>query len=118
MRTAKQQRNSLRLQLGNQHDYQFLLLDSNGHQQAGFCVCVDISAVGATFIVDREIPLNTNLVLHVIRRDIQIETLPVTVVRANSELNEEERFCCVVRFDEIFENYGRLATDIGEQIAA
>ena len=79
METSQQQRESLRLQLGNQHDYQFVLLDEKGHQQCEFCVCIDISAVGAQFVLNRDISVNTRLVLNVIRHDILIETLPVTV---------------------------------------
>lgn len=110
--TVIQQRESLRLQLGNQQDYQFVLYDKSGHQQCEFCVCVDLSAVGAQFVLDREIPLYTPLVLKVMRRDILLETLPVTVMRSNSELNDEDRFYCSIRFDRPFEHYDRFVEDL------
>ncbi len=118
MQISNKQRESLRLQLGNQQEYEFLLLDAYGHQQCEFCVCVDISAVGAMFVMDREIPPDTKLFLNVIRHDISIETLPVTAMRLNSELNDEERYYCSIRFDKNFEHYNLMVEEIIRQTMA
>lgn len=88
-----------RIQLGNAHKLQFSLFDEVSHQLSAYCICTDISEFGAHFFTDRPYDLDQALRLNIHQNDALIESLPVSVIRADSALNDEERYCAAVKFN-------------------
>ena len=92
-------RESVRLQCGNAENIQFTLVDNQSSNQTNFCVCSDLSEVGAHFFTDREFHPGQKLTLSISLEKQRKRDLPVTVVRADDHLYDEERFCAAVAFD-------------------
>ena len=92
-------RESVRLQCGNSENIQFTLVDNQSSHQTVFCVCSDLSEVGAHFFTDREFHPGQKLTLSIFMEKQHKRDVPVTVVRADDHLYDEERFCAAVAFD-------------------
>ncbi len=96
-------RESARLQCGNTEIIRFTLINLQDNTETKVCVCSDLSAVGAHFFADLEFQPGQKLMLSILARDSVIRSVPVTVVRADTELYDEERFCAAVAFDQPLE---------------
>jgi hypothetical protein len=110
-----------RIQCGNSYPVQFSLIDPKNRQQTSYCICTDLSCCGAHFFTDREFQERQQLEL-VISSDKQIlETVNVTVVRADSSLYDEERFCAALKFHQslaCFEQLAEISNQASQSIAA
>lgn len=96
---TKNTRASVRLQCGNSENIQFTLVDNQSDQQTAFCICSDLSEVGAHFFTDQEFQPGQKLMLSIAIDNKRQRRVPVTVVRADHHLYDEERFCAAVAFD-------------------
>ena len=111
----------MRLQCGNSENIQFILVDNQSKNQTAFCVCSDLSEVGAHFFTDLEFYPGQKLMLSILLEKKGKRDLPVTVVRADHHLYDEERFCAAVAFDKpmkICEELKKLQSTITNLIAA
>ncbi len=111
MKPAREQRHELRLQFGNRHHLDFSLTNNRGDSCTDYCLCTDLSVSGAKFFTSRDIPVGASLLLTLSLEGREIESLPVTVVRCNSELNDEERYCCSVKFNRELASFELLADE-------
>ncbi|MBT8439624.1 MAG: hypothetical protein HKP55_04400 [Gammaproteobacteria bacterium] len=114
-------RESVRLQCGNSENIQFTLVDNQADNQTAFCVCSDLSEVGAHFFTDREFQPGQKLMLLISIENLRKRDIPVTVVRADDNLYDEERFCSAVAFDKpmkICEELRKLQSTTANLIAA
>ena len=96
---TKNTRASVRLQCGNSDKIQFALVDHQSNHQTTFCVCSDLSEVGAHFFTDQEFQPGQKLMLSIAIDKKRQRHIPVTVVRADDHLYDEERFCAAVAFE-------------------
>ncbi len=111
----------MRLQCGNSENIRFTLVDKQLNNQTAFCVCSDLSEVGAHLFTDREFHPGQKLMLSISIENQRQRDIPVTVVRADDNLYDEERFCAAVSFDKpmkICEELRKLQTTITNLIAA
>lgn len=92
-------RASVRLQCGNSENIQFTLVDNQSNNQTSFCVCSDLSEVGAHFFTDQEFQPGQKLLLLITIDNKRQHHIPVNVVRADDHLYDEERFCAAVAFE-------------------
>jgi hypothetical protein len=114
-------RESVRLQCGNSENIQFTLVDNQSDNQTAFCVCSDLSEVGAHFFTDREFQPGEKLMLSIAIENQGKRDIAVTVVRADDNLYDEERFCAAVAFDKpmkICEELRKLQSTMTNLIAA
>lgn len=110
----KEARAFSRIQLGNSDHVKFALHDSANNESTAYCICTDLSESGAHFFTDREFELGRQLELTVSVDNKPMETLAVTVIRADSSLNDEERYCAAVRFNQPFKLFERLTFSRGK----
>jgi hypothetical protein len=114
-------RESVRLQCGNSENIQFTLVDNQSGNQTSFCVCSDLSEVGAHFFTDQEFQPGQKLMLSIAIEKQGKRDIPVRVVRADDNLYDEERFCAAVAFDKpmkICEELRKLQSTTTNLIAA
>lgn len=114
-------RESVRLQCGNSENIQFTLVNNQSDNQTAFCVCSDLSEVGAHFFTDQEFHPGQKLMLSISIESQRKRDIPVTVVRADDNLYDEERFCAAVAFDKpmkICEELRKLQSKITNLLAA
>ena len=103
-----------RFQCGNSLPVRFSLLNQRENIKTHYCICTDMSASGARFFADCEFKLNQKLRLTVEINDQQSETLDVTVIRVDTSLSDEERYCTAVKIDQSLALFGQLA-DLSKQ---
>lgn len=97
-----------RFHCDNAVDAKFSLIDPLHESETGFCICSDLSKSGAHFFTDLEFQPGQKLVLSVLLDDSKHHSYAVRVVRADSSLYDEERFCAAVQFDQPLDIYQKL----------
>lgn len=110
-----------RVQCGNAHPVQFSLTDPVKNVSTTYCICTDLSETGARFFTDHEFEVKQRLLLTIRANDQQMEKVLVNVIRADSSLSDEERFCASVEFNQPLVSFEQLAAffkDASESIAA
>jgi len=109
-----------RVHCGNVQKVNFSLFDNFSQSETSYCICTDFSQAGAHFFTDCEFQLQQQLVLTVVIAD-RIEKFPVTVIRADTSLYDEERYCAAVRFEKplcVFDELSEIAKQTAQSIAA
>ena len=104
----KDARSFPRIQCGNVQKVIFSLTDKLSQSETGYCICTDFSQSGAHFFTDREFQLQQQLFLTV-HIENRVETIPVTVIRADTSLYDEERYCAAVLFEKPLGLFGKLS---------
>jgi len=104
-----EKRNFDRIQLGNSHLLEFSLLDGFKDQLTSYCICTDLSEAGAHFFTDREYAPNQELQLTIRKNGQVMEKQTVSVIRGDKSLDDEERFCHVVVFDQPLACFAEIA---------
>ena len=109
-----------RFQWGNALPVKFSLFDKCTNLTTGYCICTDLSETGARFFTDCEFQLNQLLQLS-IEHNGQQETVDVIVIRVDSGLSDEERYCAAVKFEKplvMFQQLSKMGREVSQSIAA
>ncbi len=110
-----------RFECGNSLPVRFSLFNQRENIKTNYCICTDLSESGARFFADCEFKLDQKLRLTIETNDQQSETVDVTVIRVDSSLSDEERFCTAVKFERplaLFGQLAELAREASQPIAA
>lgn len=114
-------RESARWLCGNYQETVFSLFAPDSRLPCDFCICTDLSRVGAQFIVDTPFQPGEQLRLLVDLPGHDAYFMNVSVVRTDHELSDEERFCVAVSFrlpQARFNQLKQVLTIPGSRIAA
>lgn len=103
-----------RIQCANAIPVTFTLADHENNSITGYCICTDLSPAGGHFFTDIEFTEQQSLMLTIAFDDGPSEQVPVKVIRADSSLNDDERFCADVSFERL-PNYYQQLVDISRR---